>query len=83
MKEKGIGEDFQHQVREHLRPGTWSLFLVIEQADPDKAIAALKHHGATVHKTTLSDAVAMKLQDALGPLSSAAVGSQQAKRGSA
>jgi uncharacterized membrane protein len=42
------------------------LFLVIEQADPDKAIAALKQHGGTVIKTTLSDADAKKLQGALG-----------------
>ena len=36
LKEKGIGEDFQHQVHEHLQPGTSALFLVIDQADPDK-----------------------------------------------
>jgi uncharacterized membrane protein len=83
LKEKGIGEDFQHQVRDHLQPGTSALFLVIEQADPDKAIAALKQHGGTVIKTTLSDADARKLQDALGPVSSAAVASHQAERGSA
>ena len=83
LKEKGIGEDFQHQVRDHLQPGTSALFLVIEHVDPDKAIAALKQHGGTVIKTTLSDADAKKLQDALGPVSSAAVASQQAERGSA
>ena len=81
LKEKGIGEDFQHQVHDHLQPGTSALFLVIEQADPDKAIAALRKHGGTVIKTTLSDADAKKLQDALAP--SAAVASQQAERGSA
>jgi uncharacterized membrane protein len=79
LKEKGIGEDFQHQVREQLQPGTSALFLVNEQADPDKAIAALKQHGGTVIQTTLSDADAQKLQDALAP--SAAVVSQQAERG--
>lgn len=82
-KENGIVEDFQHQVREHLQPGTSALFLVIEQADRDKAIAALKQHGGTVIKTALSDANAKKLQDALGPVSSAAVASHQPERGSA
>jgi uncharacterized membrane protein len=66
LKEKGIGEDFQHQVRDHLQPGTSALFLVIDQADPDKALAALKEYGGTVIKTTLSDADAKKLQHALG-----------------
>jgi uncharacterized membrane protein len=55
----------------------------VEHADPDKAIAALKQHGGTVIKTTLSDANAKKLQDALAPVSSAAVASRQAERGSA
>ena len=70
-------------VREHLQPGTSALFLAIEQADPDKAIAALKEHGGTVIKTTLSDADAQKLQAALEPTSSAAVAAQQTERGSA
>lgn len=81
LKERGIGEDFQRQVREHLQPGTSALFLVIEQADPDKALAALKQHGGTVIKTSLSDADTKKLQDALGPMSSADVASQRAERG--
>ena len=33
LKEKGIGEDFQYEAREHLQPGTSALFLVIEQAE--------------------------------------------------
>jgi uncharacterized membrane protein len=41
LKENGIGEDFQHQVRDHLQPSTSALFLVIERADADKAIAKL------------------------------------------
>ena len=80
LKEKGIGEDFQRQVREHLQPGTSALFLAIEQADPNKAIAAL--HGGTVIKTTLSDADAQKLRAALEPASSA-VAAQQTERGRA
>jgi uncharacterized membrane protein len=41
LEEKGIGEEFQYQVRDHLKPGTSALFLVIERADADKAIAEL------------------------------------------
>jgi uncharacterized membrane protein len=79
LKERGIGEDFQRQVREHLQPGTSALFLVVEQADSDKVIAALSQHGGRVIKTTLSDAYAKKLQDALAP--AVTVVAQHAERG--
>ena len=39
--EKGIDKAFQQQVRDYLKPGTSALFMVIEQATPDKAVAAL------------------------------------------
>jgi uncharacterized membrane protein len=65
--EKGIDKAFQEQVREHLQPGTSALFMVIEQATPDKAIAALQQYGGTVIKTSLSDDDTKKLQDALQP----------------
>jgi uncharacterized membrane protein len=55
----------------------------VERADTDKAIAALEQHAGTVIKTTLSNAHAKKLQDALGPLLHVAVASEQAERGSA
>jgi uncharacterized membrane protein len=65
--EKGIDKAFQEQVREHLQPGTSALFMIIEQATPDKAIAALQQYGGTVIKTSLSDEDTKKLQDALQP----------------
>jgi uncharacterized membrane protein len=65
--EKGIDKAFQQQVRDHLQPGTSALFLIIEQATPDKAIAALQQYGGTVIKTSLSDEDTKKLQDALQP----------------
>jgi uncharacterized membrane protein len=65
--EKGIDKAFQEQVRDHLQPGTSALFLVIEQATPDKAIAALQQYGGTVIKTSLSEEDTKKLQDALQP----------------
>ncbi len=63
--EKGIDKAFQQQVRDYLQPGTSALFMVIEQATPDKAVAALQQYGGTVIKTSLSDADTKKLQDAL------------------
>ncbi len=72
--EKGIDKAFQQQVRDYLKPGTSALFMVIEQATPDKAIAALQEYGGTVIRTSLSDDDTKKLQDALRP--STTVGSE-------
>ena len=66
MGKKGIDKAFQEQVRDQLKPGTSALFMVIEQATPDKAIAALEQYGGTVIKTSLSDEDT-KLQEALQP----------------
>jgi len=60
-----IDEQFQQQVRDYVKPGTSALFMIIEQATPDKAIAALQQYGGTVIKTSLSDDDAAKLQEAL------------------
>lgn len=67
LGEKGIDKAFQQQVRDHLQPGTSALFMVIEQATPDKAIAALQRYGGTVIKTSLSDEDTQRLQEALQP----------------
>src|SRR6202020_598079 len=67
MGQKGIDKEFQEQVRDHLKPGTSALFLVIEQATPDKAIAALQQYGGTVIKTSLSQEDTKRLQEALRP----------------
>lgn len=64
---EGIDEVFQEQVRDYLKPGTSALFLVIEQATPDKAIAALQQYGGTVIKTSLSEDDTARLQEALQP----------------
>ena len=69
LGEKGIDKAFQQQVRDHLQPGTSALFMVIEQATPDKAIAALQKYGGTVIRTSLSDEDTKRLQDALQPVS--------------
>jgi uncharacterized membrane protein len=73
LGEKGIDKAFQEQVRDYLKPGTSALFLVIEHATPDKAVAALEKYGGTVIKTSLSDEDTKKLQDALTPPAQAGV----------
>ena len=72
--EKGLDKAFQQQVRDYLQPGTSALFMVIEQARPDKAIAALEQYGGTVIKTSLSEEDTAKLQEALQPPSPAPTG---------
>jgi uncharacterized membrane protein len=67
LGEKGIDKAFQEQVRDYLKPGTSALFMVIEQATPDKAVAALEQYGGTVIKTSLSEEDTAKLQAALTP----------------
>src|SRR5213082_3268078 len=67
LGKKGIDEAFQQQVRDHLKPGTSALFLVIEHVTPDKATAALSQYGGTVIKTSLSDEDTKRLQEAIQP----------------
>jgi len=67
LGEKGIDKAFQEQVRDYVKPGTSALFMVIEKATPDKAVAALEQYGGTVIRTSLSDEDTKKLQDALTP----------------
>jgi uncharacterized membrane protein len=67
LRDKGIDQAFQQQVRDALQPGTSALFMVIQHATPAKAIAALEQYGGTVIKTSLSDEDTKMLQDALQP----------------
>lgn len=65
LGKNAVDKAFQEQVRDYLQPGTSALFMIIEKATPDKAIAALDEYGGTVFKTSLSDADTAKLQEAL------------------
>lgn len=67
LGENAIDKEFQEQVRDKVKPGTSALFMIIEQATPDKAISALKQYGGTVIKTSLSEEDTAKLQEALTP----------------
>ena len=64
---KGIDKAFQEQVRDHVKPGTSALFMVIDQVTPDKAIAAMQKYGGTVIKTSLSEEDTKWLQEAIQP----------------
>src|SRR5437879_3841162 len=62
LGKNAIDEAFQKQVRDYVQPGTSALFMIIEKATPDKAIAALDQYGGTVIRTSLSDEDTAKLQ---------------------
>lgn len=75
LGEKGIDKQFQQEVRDYVKPGTSALFMVIEQATPDKAIAALEPYGGKVIRTSLSEEDTAKLQQALTPQQTAGAAS--------
>jgi uncharacterized membrane protein len=75
LGEKGIDKEFQEEVRDYLQPGTSTLFMVMQQVTPDKAIAALRQYGGTVIRTSLSEADTKRLEDALQPPTAIAAGS--------
>ena len=61
----GIDKQFEQQVKDMVQPGTSALFLVVEQATPDKAVEAMAPFGGTVLKSSLSKDAEKELQDAL------------------
>lgn len=65
VEKSGIDKEFQRRIREMLQPGTSALFLIVEKATPDKAVAALSRYGGTVLKSSLSAEAEAELQEAL------------------
>jgi uncharacterized membrane protein len=65
LGKNAIDKAFQEEVRDYVKPGTSALFMIIEKATPDKAVAALEQYHGTVIKTSLSDEDTAKLQEAL------------------
>ncbi|HKG43063.1 MAG TPA: DUF1269 domain-containing protein [Gaiellaceae bacterium] len=65
LEAAGINKEFQQQVRDMLEPGTSALFLVLEKATPEKAIAGMSKYGGKVLKTSLSQEAEDRLQTAL------------------
>jgi uncharacterized membrane protein len=60
-----IDAEFQHRIRNLLKPGTSALFVVLEQGTPDKALHGLRRYGGTVLKSSLSRDAERELQEAL------------------
>jgi uncharacterized membrane protein len=65
VERSGLNKEFQQQVRDMVSPGTSALFLIVERATPDEAVAALARFGGTVLKSSLSQEDEDRLQEAL------------------
>jgi uncharacterized membrane protein len=74
VEKTGIDKAFQQQVRDMVQPGTSALFLVVEQATPDKAVEAMSKFGGTVLKSSLSKADEEALQKELHGQTATAAG---------
>jgi uncharacterized membrane protein len=65
VEKSGISRQFQRQVRDVLQPGTSALFVIVQRASTDKAVAALSRFGGTVLKSSLPEQAEARLQAAL------------------
>jgi uncharacterized membrane protein len=71
LGEESIDLKFLDKVREQLKPGTSAVFLMVDQASPEKAVGILQRYGGTIHETSLSNAEFGRLRKALARAASA------------
>ena len=64
MSHAGIDEDFIHEVRRHVVPGTSALFVVTSDAVADRVLKPFKDTGAVLITTNLSTEQEAKLREA-------------------
>ena len=63
----GISRKFVKQVSEEIQPNSSALFVIVRDADPSLALAALRQHTGTgkLYQTTLSEEDEQQLRDAI------------------
>lgn len=66
MFEQGVDTGLVKEVREQLKPGTSALFLMVQDANADAAIAAVRPHKGKLYQSALSYEVEQSLRRALG-----------------
>jgi uncharacterized membrane protein len=62
----GISDAFINEVAEKLEPGTSAIFLLIHNAQPERAIDHLRGLGGIIIYTSLTEAQEMQLKEAFG-----------------
>lgn len=68
LSKSGVDERFREQVRDLLKPGSAAVVVMASKITDDKFTAAMRPHGGTVLKTSLSDADEKELAEQLtGP----------------
>ena len=65
MADLGIDQQFVRDVSESLQPNSSALFVIVRDADPATAIAALEPYQGTLYHTTLDPTVEAELRHAL------------------
>jgi uncharacterized membrane protein len=61
----GVDQKFVKDVQDAMQPGTSAIFLIVRQANPNAALAALKPYQGTVYHTSLSTDAEESLRRAL------------------
>jgi uncharacterized membrane protein len=61
----GIDKSFIKEVSDDIQPGTSAIFLLVRDANPDIAIAALRDYKGTLYQTTLSPEAEENIRRAL------------------
>ncbi len=62
----GVDDQFIKEVGQTIEPGQAALFLLVDEATPDKLIPELEQFDATVLQTSLSDEDEAKLREVFG-----------------
>jgi uncharacterized membrane protein len=65
LTDLGVDQKFVKEVQEAMHPGTSAIFLIVRQADPNAALAALRPYKGTVYHTSLSTDAEESLRRAL------------------
>jgi uncharacterized membrane protein len=65
LRDKGIDNKFVNQIKDGLKPDSSAILLLVESADAEQVLAAIRPLKGTVLHTTLSDEMDKTLRDAL------------------